>query len=426
VKEAIDMTQRPNFISILSMSMLSVLLIGMINNQSDNADEAFTLSAPYYDNTSEALVVILSVKPGAEYVQDAQNAVSQALDALARTKASVSRKILRITPGHYIFSRPVIFKQRYRGIDIVGELKLSESLTRKKIAANSIYGELRRIRPNLPVIDGDGVTSFLVVDGVKARTHMATRVSGFYFTRQMAGLGGTYYPDFSYRLKDARFEQSGGYYSRYAFSDGGIVSVLGNASITLNNNIIDHPMAYQCGGVLRNEQYGVTVGKSASVISNNIVINPFAWHTGAFVDNNSGSSVRVSGNQILIDEQMPHEVGMIANFNGAFMIVKNNRFIDDRADKAVPAVGIRIMGHKGVVISTGNIFVGVSKPYNYIAKGVPAFPAFRNFYFLIKTGKARSLLKALLDPGAEQFVGPTNWPDDISRLVRAKDSDNGN
>ncbi|RJQ68362.1 MAG: hypothetical protein C4519_23275 [Desulfobacteraceae bacterium] len=382
-------------------------------------DETFELHGPYFDKTAGTMSLVLRMKPGVEHVHDAQNALTRALDLLSEADSGTHRKILKMAPGHYIFSRPVVFKQYHLGIDLIGVPELTKTLTRKEIEARSIREEITNVRAGLPVIDGDGVTSFLVVDGVAAGAHLTTRISGFYFVQQMAGLGGTHYPDFSYRLEDQRFKENGGYYSRYAFNDGGVVSVLGNSSVTFEDNIVDHPMAYQCGGVVRNEQYGAPGSTSASIVASNIVINPFAWHTGAFVDNNTGSYARVSGNQILIDGDIPHEVDIITNFDGAFLIAEDNRFIDARSDKSTATIGIRLLGRQGAVIIGANTFEGIAKPQEHIP-GSPHFPGERSFYFLVKKAKLLKVFKHFMVPGTPP-VWPGQWPKEMAALIRTED-----
>lgn len=408
------------FIPILLAGIVSVFLMGAANRPPARSAEPVILSGPVFDKDADAITVSMQIKPGVDRVADAQRTFQKALDLLAATESGTTRKILQIGPGRYVFSRPVIFKQRHLGIDLMGAPGRTRPLTRKKIAADAIRVEIERLRPHLPVIDGDGATSFLVVDGVMAGAHLTTHVSGFYFIDQMAGLGGNYYPDFSYRLKDDRFKPSGGYYSGYAFSDGGVVTVLGNASVTFEDNIVDHPSAYQCGGVLRNEQYGAAGSTSASVVEANIVIDPSAWHTGAFVDNNTGSYVQVRDNQILIDDPMPNPVGMVTNFDGAFLVAENNRFIDIRNDKQTPSIGLRILGREGAVIAVGNTFEGIDRPREHLA-GSPPFPKFRDFYFLIRKGKIIKLLQALASGGQIRFVRPTEWPAEMTTLVRTDD-----
>ncbi|KJS33025.1 MAG: hypothetical protein VR64_03675 [Desulfatitalea sp. BRH_c12] len=414
------------YILISLIGLLGVIaLTGALRHQHHRAAGQARLSAPFYDTISKTWMVTLSMPRGVRKIYNAQEPFARALDMLANAAAVGVPKTLKIETGHYVFSRPLIFKEVHAGIALIGAPHRVRPLTRQTISVDRYRKQINQLAPQLPIIDGNGVTSFLVLDGVAADAHLATTVAGFYMIGQMAGLGGTYYPDFSYRIGDEKFRRKDGYYTRYAFNDGGVVSVLGNSSVTLENNIIDHPMAYQCGGVLRNEQYGDSEVMRASLVRDNLVINPFAWHTGAFVDNNTGAFAKVVSNQIVVDQQMPHPVGLITNFDGAFLVIENNRIVDARPSKQkVPTIGIRILGRPEGVIRSKNTFEEIDTPLDHIADGGPPFPPHRSFYFLIKKTKALKLLKTVFND--RQFVMPGHWPDEIAPLVRTRDFEKNN
>ena len=402
----------------LALILIAATVVGCVIHARGNADGAAVLSEPYYDRQRDAWMLSVRMQRGSARVANAELWFERALDRLAQAHAGGKRRIVQIHPGHYVFGRPITFKARHAGIELHGEPDRVGALTRRKIAVDRYREDVAAIAPLLPVIDGAGVSSFLVVDGVAAARHVTTTVAGFYLTQQMAGLGGIHYPDFSYRLIDHEFRRNGGYYTRYAFNDGGVVSVLGNASVTLVDNIIDQPLAYQCGGVLRNEQYGGNGPMRASRVNRNLVINPFAWHTGAFVDNNTGSVVEVHANQVLIDRDMPHEVALITNFEGAFLVAKHNRLVDLRRQRRVATVGMGIVGPARDVVGQGNAFEGIDKPQDHRVDGAPRFRPDRGVYFLFQRAKALKLVRALFDE--RQFVMPGAWPDEMDPYVRVE------
>jgi len=388
--------------------------------------ETVELVGPYVDEGTGAMTVAVRIRPGTDKVLDAQNVIARGLDMLSEADGGRNRKVLLVAPGHYTFSRPVIYRQHHLGIDLVGAPAVTRMLTESSLNPETVRDEIARIRPQLPVIDGDGVSSFLVIDGVTSGAHLKIKVTGFYFKDQMAGLGGNHYPDFSYRLQDAQFTTKGGYYTRYAYNDGGVISVLGNSSVVFSHNIVNGAMAFQCGGVLRNEQYGAPGSMDASIVSRNIVINPFAWHTGSFLDNNTGSYIVVSHNQIFIDHRIPHEIDMITNFDNAFMVAENNRIIDARADKSADVVGIRMLGPQGGIVMNGNTFEGISQTHHYSSEGSPPFPENRDFYFLFKKGKILKMIKNLNSPETLPLIRPGQWPDHMKEFVRTSDLDDDN
>jgi hypothetical protein len=414
-----------HFFSLLLFAILTAFLIGA-NPYGGALDETVALVGPFIDETTGALTVAVKVKPGVGQVRNAQNVITRGLDMLSEVESGENRKVLLVTPGHYVFSRPVIYRPHHAGIDLTGEPSLTRQLTETPIDPNTIRHEIEQLRPGLPVIDGDGVTSFLVIDGVTSGVHLSPEVTGFYFMDHMAGLGGNHYPDLSYRLEDAQFTENGGYYTRYLYNDGGVVSVLGNSSVTFEHNIIEGAMALQCGGVLRNEQYGAPGSTKASVVAYNIAINPFAWHTGTFVDNNSGSYIRVLNNQILMDQPIPHEIDLIANFDDAFMVAENNRIIDMRSDKRLAIVGFRLISRQPGIVLNDNLFEGVVVPDFHNTEGSPPFPPSRSFYFLINKGKIWKLIRNIAFDQKLPMIRPGHWPDHMDKLVRTRDLDDNN
>lgn len=402
----------------LALILVTATVVGCVMHARANPEQEAILSDPFYDRQRDAWTVSLRMKRGGARVPAAEVWFERALDRLAEAEFTGKRRIVKVHPGHYVFGRPVTFKARHLGIALRGEPARIRALTRRKVAADRYRQEIDTIAPRVPILDGAGVASFIVVDGVAAERHVTTTVAGFYLVQQMSGLGGVHYPDFSYRLTDSDFHSKGGYYTRYAFNDGGVVSVLGNASITLADNIIDQPLAYQCGGVLRNEQYGGDGTMPASRVVGNLVINPFAWHTGAFVDNTTGSFVEVRSNQVLIDRDMPHEVALITNFEGAYLVAENNRLVDVRVRRRVATVGIGILGRERDFSEHGNSFEGIDRPQDHIARGTPRFRPDRGVYFLFQRAKAFKLMWALFNE--RQFVMPGGWPDEMNPYVRAE------
>jgi hypothetical protein len=414
------------FVSILLLTILTAVLIGANRYEPLLSGEPVELFGPYVDEGTGTMTVAVRIRSGHDKVRDAQNSITRGLDMLSQADGDGTRKVLLVAPGHYIFSRPVIYRQHHLGIDIVGAPEVTRALTESSLNPETVRDDIARIRPQLPVIDGDGVSSFLVIDGVTSGAHLNAKVTGFYFIDQMAGLGGSHYPDFSYRLQDGQFMAKGGYYTRYAYNDGGVISVLGNSSVVFTHNIVDGAMAFQCGGVLRNEQYGAPGSMDASIVTRNIVIDPFAWHTGSFLDNNTGSYIVVSHNQILIDRQIPHEIDMITNFDNAFMVAEDNRIIDARADKSIAVVGIRMLGPQGGIVMNRNTFEGISQTHYYNSEGSPPFPENRDFYFLVNKGKILKMLKYMTSPETLPLIRPGQWPDHMKEFVRTSDLDDDN
>lgn len=375
------------------------------------------VNGPYLDHSSGDLVVDVGIRPGEDRAEDAQILFRTAMDRLAGAAGGKRQKKLKIAPGHYVFNRPLVFREKYRGIALEGAPQVTRTLTKARLEPGTVKEQIERIRDKMPVIDGDGVSSFMVVDGVTADRPVTTSVAGFYFVNQMAGLGGTHYPDLSYRMqKGATGKHTQPKYSRYVFSDGGVLSVLGNSTVNFENNIIDYPLAYQCGGVLRNEQYGATIPPAASRFADNIIIDPFAWHTGAVVDNASGSRLHIEGNQIFIFRAIPHTVALITNFNEGFITLKKNHFFDRRNDRSLPIVAARSLGAESRVLRSGNSFSGVRKPYEN-RKEVPPFPTHRELYFFLQKGKWVKLLAAFTRFDDPPFVRPGGWPDAWDSMV---------
>ncbi|MDA8139742.1 MAG: hypothetical protein M0036_13920 [Desulfobacteraceae bacterium] len=408
-------------IKILGVMILLVFIAflgirGTMAKQPSKPGAQIILTGPYLDQQNNALTVALRTTPEEKAAPDAQLAIVRGLEILSKTDSLAKRKILKLAPGHYMFSRPVMFKQSYQGIELIGAPEITRPFTEKKIEPATIHQDIAKIRPHLPVIDGGGVSSFMVVDGVAAAVSLTAKISGFYFINQMAGLGGNHYPDLSYRLTADAAAKQKLHYTPFVFTDGGVVSVLGNAAINFIYNIVDQPSAYQCGGVLRNEQYGGSADTPPSTVTSNIVLNPFAWHTGAFVDNSDDSYVRITRNQILIDMQQHHPTEMITNFTGGFLIVEDNSFIDARPLKDEPTIGIRILGRAGDFISQGNTYQNIGIPVHMI-NGLPHFAMFRAFYFLVEKKKGIALIENLPEAGFN-FVRPGHWPGYMAPYIR--------
>jgi hypothetical protein len=456
---------RISAIALLGFAVLSAWLVFSPEGTNGSSwKETITLSVPQIDESGTMLTLTVGLKSGVKEGKEAQEAIGEAMDVLSALNAE--RKIIKLFPGSYEINKPLIFREKHVGIEFVGRINAVDALTDKPWIKNHFEDRLAEASRLMPLVKGNNVSSFIVVDGVVSDKHLQTSISGFIFQNMMAGMGGSHFPDFSYRIRQADFIEKGGSYSKYAYSDGGVASVLGNASIVLQQNVFINPSAYQCGGVLRNEQYG-TSKIQASVVKDNIVVNPFAWHTGTFIDNTGGSYALIINNLIILDEVKHHQVELIMNFNKGFLLVENNRIVDsrpasihaspinlatlhanprhpvERHDLLANPVSyekdsglrrndnlgvmhspidmiVRNIGWDGGAIVTNNKIEGNRYFFDlFVSSEIPKFHSGRAKHFLFGEGSLR-LRKIIGRLIGRDIVLPGGWPKEMDHLVEGK------
>ncbi len=378
--------------------------------------KTITLSEPQIDESGTMLTMIVGLKYGVKEGKEAQEAIGEAMNVLSGLNAK--RKVIKLLPGSYEINKPIIFRKKHFGIEFVGRANAVDALMDNPFIKGHFEDQFAEASHLMPLMKGHKVSSFIVVDGVVSDKHLQTSISGFIFQNMMAGVGGTHFPDFSYRIGQADFVVKGGSYSKYAFSDGGVASVLGNASIVLKENIFINPSAYQCGGVLRNEQYGTTKIQ-ASIVTNNIVVNPFAWHTGAIVDNAPGSYAMITDNLIILEEAKHHQVALITNFNKSFLRVENNRIIDLRPnDLHSSTIIVRNLGWDGGAIVVNNKFESNQDSFKpFVLSGLPKWHSGRDMHFFFPEGLILKIIDRLI---GRNIVLPGGWPKEMDHLVNQR------